>query len=91
MTSMHRYTLPVDQTGWSVGSQVATEFNWEYDNGSSKLLQLYETSKKQQWNASDRIDWSQELDPENPQELDDRMIPIYGTKLWDKLGHHDRI
>jgi hypothetical protein len=91
MTSMHRYTLPVVQTGWSVGSQVATEFNWEYDDGSSKLLQLYETSKKQQWNASDRIDWSQELDPENPQELDDRMIPIYGTKLWDKLGHNDRI
>ncbi|KJK14383.1 aminobenzoate oxygenase [Burkholderiaceae bacterium 16] len=91
MSSVHRYTLPVVQTGWSIGSQVATEFNWEYDNENSKLLQLYETSKKQQWNATDRIDWSQELDPENPQELDDRMIPIYGTPLWEKMGKHDRI
>lgn len=91
MSSLHRYTLPVMQTGWSVSSQVATEFNWEYDDESSKLLQLYETSKKQQWNATDRIDWSQELDPENPQELDDRMIPIYGTKLWERLGEKERI
>jgi hypothetical protein len=90
MSSLHRYTLPVGQTGWSVSSQMATEFNWEYDEESSKLLQLYETSKKQQWNATDRIDWSQELDPENPQELDDRMIPIYGTDLWNRLSDKDR-
>ena len=37
-----------------------------------------------------RIDWSLNLDPENPQELDDRLIPIYGSALWDKMGEKDK-
>ena len=26
--------------------------------------------------AADRIDWSLDLDPENPMQLDDRVVPI---------------
>ena len=74
MSTLHRYELPIGNTGWTMGAQSETSFTWEYDDESSKLLALYENGKRKQWNASDRIDWSLELDPENPQQLDDRGI-----------------
>jgi hypothetical protein len=37
--------------------------------------------KKQQWDAAERIDWSFDLDPENPMMLDDRVIPIFGAEV----------
>jgi hypothetical protein len=47
------------------------------------LLQLSAKGKKQQWDAAERIDWSLDLDPENPMMLDDRVVPIFGTDLWN--------
>lgn len=41
-------------------------------------MRARETLAKQ-WDAATRIDWSLDLDPENPQEIDDRLIPIYGS------------
>jgi hypothetical protein len=35
----------------------------------------------QQWNTNTRIDWSQDLDPENPQELPDESITIFGSDV----------
>src|SRR5439155_363605 len=55
------------------------------------LLSLYDKGKKQQWDAATRIDWSQDLDPENPQEIDDRLIPIFGSALWDKLTDKEKV
>src|SRR5215831_9230559 len=56
-----------------------------------KLLALYDKGKKQQWDAATRIDWSLDLDPENPQEIDDRLIPIFGSPLWDKMDTKQRV
>src|SRR5215831_14258133 len=56
-----------------------------------KLLALYDKGKKQQWDAATRIDWSLDLDPENPQEIDDRLIPIFGSPLWDKMDTKERV
>jgi len=82
MTTMFRYTLPVEQTEWTFESNTEACFRWEYDDGRDGLLQLYEKGKRQQWNASERIDWSQDLDPENPMLLDDQIIPgpMSGTR-----------
>jgi P-aminobenzoate N-oxygenase AurF len=91
MSTMHRYQLPVEQTGWTLGVQSESAFTWEYDDEQSKLLQLYETGKRKQWNASDRIDWSQELDPENPQQVDDRFVPIFGTPVWNRMSEKNKI
>jgi hypothetical protein len=68
-----------------------TTFRWEYDDGREKLLNLYEKGKKLQWNASDRIDWSQDLDPENPSGLPDEMISIYGSDMWNRLNEKERV
>ena len=91
MATMYRYQLPVEQTGWALSGETQTSFTWEYEDERSKLLALYDKGKKQQWDAAERIDWSLDLDPENPQELDDRMIPIYGSPIWDRLTHDERV
>ena len=79
MATMYRYQLPVDQTGWTLSGETQTSFTWEYEDERATLLSLYDKGKKQQWDAATRIDWSQDLDPENPQEIDDRLIPIFGS------------
>jgi hypothetical protein len=91
MSTMRRYTLPVETTEWKFDGQSEIAFTWEYDEERDDLLNLYDKGKKQQWDAADRIDWSQNLDPENPMMLDDRMIPIYGSYIWDKLTEKERI
>ncbi|NJD32211.1 MAG: ferritin-like domain-containing protein [Gammaproteobacteria bacterium] len=90
MSSLNRYTSPVEPVEWQVPQSFSTTFRWEYDDGREKLLSLYEKGKKLQWNASDRIDWSQDLDPENPSGLPDEMIAIYGSDVWNRLNDKER-
>ena len=90
MTSLNRYTSPVEQVAWDVEQAYATTFRWEYDDGRAKLLALYDKGKRQQWNASDRIDWSQDLDPENPSGLPDEMISIHGSPAWNRMNDADK-
>ncbi|HVG18769.1 MAG TPA: ferritin-like domain-containing protein [Blastocatellia bacterium] len=85
------YTLPVDQTQWHVPSGGATTiFNWEYDEGRDKLLGLYEKGKDKQWNANDRLDWSQEVDPSNPLGFPDYYISLYGSDVWNNMDEKMR-
>ena len=90
MSTLYRYTLPVEQTEWKFDGQTETCFTWEYDEPRQALLALYDKGKKQQWDAAERIDWSLDLDPENPMELDDRVIPIYGSDVWHKMTDKER-
>ena len=90
MPSMHRYQLPVEQTGWRFNGQSEIDFAWEYDAPRERLLNLYDKAKKSQWDQATRIDWSTELDPENPMQLDDRMISINGTEMWQKLTPQEK-
>src|SRR5437764_2535764 len=91
MSTTYRYVLPVEQTEWKFDGNTETCFTWEYDEPREALLQLYAKGKKQQWDAAERIDWSLDLDPENPQEVDDRLIPIYGSALWDRMTDQEKI
>jgi len=91
MSTMRRYTLPVETTEWKFEGKGEIAFAWEYDEERDELLKLYDKGKKQQWDAAERIDWSQDLDPENPMMLDDRMIPIFGSHIWDKLTPKERV
>jgi len=90
MSTMYRYTLPVEQTKWEFDGKTETCFTWEYDDQRASLLQLYDKGKKQQWDAAERIDWSLDLDPENPMMLDDRVIPIFGTDIWKRMTEAER-
>jgi hypothetical protein len=85
------YALPVDQTQWIVPS-VGTEtiFNWGYDEGREKLLNLYEKGKTKQWNANERLDWSLEIDLSHPLGVPEFFMPIYGSEIWNKLNEQER-
>jgi hypothetical protein len=84
------YTLPVDQTKWKVNNENETVFNWEYDEGRDKLLNLYEKGKNKQWNSRDRIDWTIDVDLDNPIDTPPEYVPLYGSEIWDKLGEKER-
>jgi hypothetical protein len=90
MSSTHLYRLPVEQTQWKVEGQTTTAFTWEYEDGSDDLLRLYAKGKSQQWDAAERLDWTLDVDPENPMGLPDQVIAIYGTDLWNRLDGRAR-
>ena len=90
MTTQRIYALPVDVTQWTFDGATDLMFNWEYDDGSAPLLELYEKGKQQQWDAGTRLDWSLELNPDNPMELKDEAISIYGTDHWNRMTEKER-
>ena len=90
MTSMYRYQLPVEETEWKVDSQNDITFVWEYEDGNDDLLKLYDKGKQQQWDAKERIDWSLDLDPENPMEVPNEMIRIFGSPIWERMNEKER-
>jgi P-aminobenzoate N-oxygenase AurF len=85
MTSQRIYTLPVEQTQWKVNGSSEIVFNWEYDEVRDNLLTLYSKGKQKQWDSAVRIDWSQDVDPENPMGMDDVYIAIYGSDMWERM------
>jgi len=90
MSTRFRYTIPVERTGWTVEARTETQFAWEYEDGRDKLLTLYDKGKKQQWDAAERIDWSIDLDPDNPMGLDDRSVQIHGSPVWERLTDQEK-
>ena len=84
------YTLPVEQTRWEVPGGAETVFTWEYDEGRYNLLNLYEKVKNLQWNSRDRIDWSLDVDLDNPLEAPDVYVPLFGSDIWEKMSERDR-
>ena len=90
MSSHDLYARPAGEAEWSVGQDFTTTFRWEYQDGRQKLLNLYEKGKRLQWNANERIDWSCDLDPENPEQLPDETIPIFGSDVWNRLTREEK-
>lgn len=90
MATKHLYALPVEQTDWHFDGASEVHFTWEYDDERDALLNLYDKGKKQQWDAAERIDWSLEIDWENPMAMPDQTIAIYGTDAWNKMNERER-
>ncbi|MGE5825664.1 MAG: aminobenzoate oxygenase, partial [Bacteroidota bacterium] len=86
MSTLFRYTLPVGETNWNFGGTGETSFTWNYDAANEDLLKLYAKGKQQQWDADKRIDWSLEVDPDDPMQMDESVIPLYGTPLWERMS-----
>ncbi len=84
------YSLPVEQTQWQVGSNATTVFNWEYDDGRDKLLNLYEKGKDRQWNTNTRLDWSQPINMDNPFGYPDEFYTLFHTPYWNKMNDKAR-
>jgi len=90
MSTEQRYARPAQELEWPVPGQFDTVFEWEYEAGTESLRRLYQKGKRLQWDQETRIDWSQDLDPENPQGLPDEAIVIYDSPVWNKLNRKER-
>lgn len=84
--STHRYAVPLEQTQWNIpGVESEVSFDWEYDEGRERLLQLYDKGKEKQWDQKVRIDWDQDVDPGDTSMAPDEILPIYGSAPWEKM------
>jgi hypothetical protein len=68
----------------TLGVPQTLTYNWEYDTPRRRLSRLYENAKRDQWNSSERLDWSVDVDPEKGL-VPDVAIGIYGTDIWQRL------
>ena len=84
--ALFQYALPTAETHWNFAGNGTVSFNWDYDARSEALLALYAKGKQQQWDAAERIDWSIDVDPEDPMQMDDSVVPLFGTPLWQRIG-----
>ncbi len=91
MSTTEYYTIPPSDLEWNLKQDYTTNFQWEYQDGRESLLNLYEKGKIKQWNASERIDWSQELDPENPEQMPDESMPIFGSAPYERMTKKEKI
>ncbi|HEX9888026.1 MAG TPA: ferritin-like domain-containing protein [Nitriliruptorales bacterium] len=86
-----RYAFDLIDTTWTVPASAAgTFFNWEYDDGRERLLNLYEKGKNSQWNTNERIDWSLEVDPSDTEAMPDELVSIYGSPTWERLTRAEK-
>jgi hypothetical protein len=75
---------------WGIASPITTLFDFDYTDGRDQLLRLYDKGTRRQWIATDRIDWSEDLDPTNPCGMPDEVVPIFGTPWWDKMDDAEK-
>jgi hypothetical protein len=90
VSTYDHYVTEVKPGTWDVPATGFTRFNWEYDNGRTRLLDLYQRGKDKQWDATKRIDWELPVDPTNIMEQGDEFNPIYGSNQWSKLNQAQR-
>ena len=76
---------------WAVESPATTVFDFDYTGGRDQLLRLYDKGTRRQWIGSERLDWTLEVDPENPLGMPDESHPHYGTPWWNKMSHAERV
>ena len=82
MSSMQPHTHTINAT-------VPAVFTYDLESKDQDMRGLYEKAKRDQWNASRDIEWSQELNPDSGI-LPDGLIDIYGTKYWERLSPAQR-
>jgi hypothetical protein len=73
-----------------IASPATTVFDFDYTAGREQLLRLYDKGTRRQWIGSDRLDWSLDVDLDNPVGWPDEIIPIYGTEWWDAMTEAER-
>ena len=85
------YPMPDIDKHWSVPQEFDATFDFEYGEGRTTLMHLYQKGKDMQWDAVNRIDWSLDLDVENPMQLPDEGIALHGSDIWKKMSKKQQI
>jgi hypothetical protein len=90
MPTRYEYPTHAEETEWRLPAAGEATFTWDYDPSSEALLQLYGRAKGALWDADSRIDWTLSVDPDDPMQLDERVLPLHGTTLWERLSSQQR-
>jgi hypothetical protein len=85
-----KYAIEPPAKRWAVPQSYEALFNWDMTPERESMLTLYQKGKERQWNAATRIDWSQDLDPDNPQQLPHEALPIHGAPFLEKMSAKER-
>jgi len=85
------YQLPVAQTGWTLDGTAQTSFTWECEDQRAKLLALTTRARNGDGTRSSGSIGRSSFQPENPQEIDDRLIPIVESSIWNRLTNDEKI
>jgi para-aminobenzoate N-oxygenase AurF len=72
------------ETQHQVDSRFETLFQRDYAVLAPDMRRLYENAKRDQWNVSKDIDWTQPVDLEKGV-FADGLIDGYGSDIWNKL------
>ncbi len=84
------YPIPDIDPCWTVPQNFEASFDWDYDDGRKQMMHLYQKGKDMQWDALERIDWSLDLDEENPMQIKDEMGGIAHLPLWGKMSAKEK-
>ncbi|MBS0279468.1 MAG: ferritin-like domain-containing protein [Proteobacteria bacterium] len=84
------YALQPDGSNWTVPQDFDVSFNWDYDDGRAAMMGLYAKGKQMQWDAETRIDWSQELDEDNPEQMPEESLPIHMADCYKKMSDKEK-
>ena len=75
---------------FTIPSAFTTTFTLEYGVSEADMRRLYENAKRDQWNASRDIPWTDAF-PSDGRVIADELIDIYGSPLWESLPEADRV
>src|SRR5215469_14380735 len=84
------YALSTEGSNWSVPQDFDVTFNWDYDDGRAAMMGLYAKGKEMQWDAANRIDWNQELDEDNPEQMPEESLPIHMAPCYLKMSDKEK-
>lgn len=84
------YPIPDIDPVWTVPQGYETAFDWRYDDGRKQMMHLYQKGKDMQWDAISRVDWDEELDPDNPMQLPDELSGLFHTPIWRKASKKEQ-
>lgn len=72
------------EAGLLVESIRDDRFGWEYSSTRPELRRLYEKAKEKQWNVSTDIDWSIDVDPDDPGGLSE-YLPVMAADAFESF------
>jgi hypothetical protein len=94
MSQRKAMTAPVlvDVAGdWNVDLSGTAVLDTGYDGAEELMMRLYAVGKQRQWDADTRLDWSAEVNEDNPLGMPDSFVWIAGSRLWDRLPERERV
>ncbi|MGW3661960.1 ferritin-like domain-containing protein [Streptomyces sp. NPDC005141] len=75
---------------WTFPAAGDNFFSWEYDSGRERLLSLYQKGKDKQWDSTQRIDWSLDVDPYDALGTPEKTLALFGSRQYAKLNERER-